>query len=111
MIKLIAFPIYTPYRTYPYYWHDDQTGVLRRSIEYYNRQRCGNPPSLDSIYHQEQLEILRLYFENYVSAPCWKNKSFNDEIEILKDIIKRSRTIKELYNWHQVSIELGIDPL
>ncbi len=107
----ITFPTYTRYRTCPYYWHDDQTGVLRRSIEYYNRQRCGNPPSLDALYHQEQLEILRLYFENYVSAPCWNNNSFGGGIELLKDIIRRCRTTEELYNWHQIAIGLEVDPL
>jgi hypothetical protein len=108
---LITFPTYGEYRTCPYYWHDDKTGVLRRSIDYYRRQICGNPPSLDSLYHQEQLEVLRLYFENYISAPCWINKDFSGEIDMLKDIIKRCRTVEELYNWHQMSIQLEVDPL
>jgi hypothetical protein len=111
MSSAITFPTYTPYRTCPYYWHEDQTGVLRRSIEYYNRQMCGNPPSLDSLYHQEQLEILRCYFENYISAPCYSNKSFSAEINRLKDIIKQCRNVESLNMWHQISIELGVSPL
>lgn len=107
---LIKFPAYSRDRVFPYYWQEDTTGVLRRSIEYFNRQKCGNPPSLDSLYHQEQLEILRRYFANYINAPCWEN-SCNHEIQLLRDVIKLARGFSGLQKWHNMAINIGVDPI
>lgn len=95
-------------RIFPYYWQEDTTGVLQRSVEYFNRQKCGNPPSLDPRYHQEQLEILRRYFSNYIAAPCWVQ---SHDIQLLKDVIKLARGFNGLQKWHNMAINIGIDPI
>lgn len=105
----IKFPRYSMNRIFPYYWQEDTTGVLRRSVEYFICQKRGNPPSLDPRYHQEQLEILRRYFGNYIAAPCWAVD--NHEIQLLKDVIKLARGYEGLKKWHNMAIKIGIDPI
>ncbi|WP_310410550.1 hypothetical protein [Chamaesiphon sp. OTE_8_metabat_110] len=109
MSNLIVFAAYHPNASAPYYWQEDQTGVMRRAVEYYNRQMCGNDPSLDLRYHQEQIDVLVKYFDNYLMAPCWR--SLGKQIFELRRRLWQAQTISQLNECHQLALELGLDPL
>jgi hypothetical protein len=109
MLNQIKFAAYHPNASAPYYWQEDQTGVLRRAIDYYNRQMCGNPPSLDPKYHQEQIEVMVKYFDNYLMAPCWKN--MGRQLFDLRKQLWQIETISQLNQFYRLALDLGIDPL
>jgi hypothetical protein len=110
-MRLISFPEYSTARNMPQYWHEDRTGIMRRAVEYYNRQMCGNAPSLDASYHCEQIEVLRQYFEHYINAPVWNHIEEIEALEELRDTIKDVRSTALLKRWHGISKDIGIDPL
>ncbi len=110
MTNQIVFTPYRPNASVPYYWQEDQTGVMRRAVDYYNRQMCGNPPSLDIKYHQEQIEVLVKYFDNYLMAPCWRGEMSKPLFDLRQQLSYVS-SIEQLNQCHRLALELGVDPL
>jgi hypothetical protein len=108
--NLIVFAPYLPNASTPYYWQQDQTGVMRRAVEYYKRQMCGDAPSSDAKYHQEQIEVLVKYFDNYLMAPCWRG-SISLPLFALRQQLPYVCSIEQLDRCHQIALELGADPL
>jgi hypothetical protein len=108
--NLINFPAYTIRRNCPQHWTEDRTGLVARSIDYYNRQICGNPRSLCDRYHQEQISVLRDYFEHYITAPVWDIFEYPERLEELREMIGSVRSISQLRQWHLMAIATGFDP-
>lgn len=94
----------------PQYWQEDRTGLMRRAIDYYIRLKCGGETSLDREYQREQIEVLRQYFEHYISAPVW-NHAYSDRLQHLRNTVKDIDSIESLTTWHFLAIDIEIDPL
>jgi hypothetical protein len=98
--------------TIPTYWQNRNQPNMRRAVEYYNRCMCGNPHSIDAKYHQEQIEAIRAYFSDYMSATCWDlSTDLKAETLELRTLISSISTIEDVTNWLFKAIQIGINPL
>jgi hypothetical protein len=104
---------YTTYvNGYPLYWQHEQTGLLRRAIEYYVNCCCGDPHSTDEVYHQEQIDTVRLYFRSWIYATIWEHDPAQSaNLNRLRSQIQTATTISDLIRWQQAALDQGIDPL
>ena len=97
--------------TIPTYWQNQNDANMWRAMEYYRRCMCGNPQSLDPKYHQEQIETIRTYLGEYISASCWDlNPCFAVETLELRTLVDSINTINDIDCWVLKAMDISIDP-
>ncbi len=79
-------------------------GETRQAIMAYFDQ------TLRRVMSAQQIELVRLYLEHYVNAPCWDRLDAPPELAKLKESVKTLKTTGELAYWIQQIVKLGMDP-
>ena len=88
----------------PRYWMQESSGVLHPVIEAYL-----NGDELDAA----QVATMRAYLRQWVMSPVWDANPFAEggELDVLRALVDTMRTRKDVDNWLQQAMEMGIDPL
>jgi len=115
-------PIYRnigPVKGLPLNWRDEVTGVLPAAVKAYLDNRIDGT-QLDEI----QLEIVRVFMEHYINAPCWDHMLTEVSEETLQEIagerlalvglrldVAFLKTPEAMAMWIGRCLDIGIDPL
>lgn len=90
----------------PYYWRNEVSGELPTAVMTYVRYAADKscPAPTD-----EQISLLRDYFEYYINAPCWTPEG-QGWAEI-KESVSQLRSPADISRWINKCLHLGLDPL
>lgn len=96
----------------PVRWQDELSGTVPTAVKAYLDAVIKNNPLLVS---DEQIEVVRAYFEYYVNAPCWGLAAGEKESRLIyarlkRDIVK-AHSVFALKQWTERCLEIGMDPL
>lgn len=105
VIDLDAYVYRAPFGL-PFYWKDEQSGVLPAAIIAFSLHRTGGPPPTD-----EQMEIVCAWMRYYIHAPCWQDPDQDGTLERLRTDAFNLRTSDDVAGWISRCLEIGLDPL
>ena len=87
--------------SYPMYWRDETSGVLEKAVHNFFSAEKLQP---------KNLEALKVYCAQWVNASCWEVEN-RLALERLREQIYKVGNKKELVDWLDRALLLGIDPL
>jgi hypothetical protein len=95
----------------PLAWRGETSGELRSAMLAYLDACLGRGQASEG-----QLELVRLYLEYYVGAPCWSDGFNWDEemraaLSALRGAIRDAHSLEAINAWVKQALETGIDPL
>ncbi len=107
-------PIYRsigPVTGLPLNWRVEVSGVLPAAVNAYLNNRIDRT-ALDEI----QFEIVRVFMEHYINAPCWTESCSPDEemaadLATLRRDVLTLRTPDQMAVWIHRCLDIGVDPL
>jgi hypothetical protein len=95
--------VYAPHDG-PFYWRDETSGELRRCVSLFlNRLPMA----------EEEIELIRQYFEHWICCPIWDRnpEGVSPELNILRGAVKNLGSDRALRVWLELACEIGIYPL
>ncbi len=94
----------------PLNWRDEVTGILPRSVNAYLDNRIDGTPLT-----KEELELVRVYMEHYINAPCWNHMNEDEDTAADLAALRRDVLIIESADhmgaWIGRCLDVGLDPL
>lgn len=99
----------------PCYWMHEETGILQQAVNAYflPYRTVMVIPSIELA--EKPLLYLRSYLVHWADAPCYKNNphATDEDLGRLKELIESAKRInsrKDIDEWLEQALEIGIDP-
>ena len=103
--------IFPPYKNGvgPYYWRDEESGILKGAIEAY----------LDNRLHKTAIspadcDLVRAYLCHWILAPVWDTNPYADSkpvLQKLREDVGHLTDADSIARWIMDALDAGIDPL
>jgi len=92
----------TDTKTWPGFWRNEVSGVLRPVVEAYIDCKA-----LDA----RGIATMRAYLRQWINAPAWDMGEPTEELRRLRARVELLQTQAEIAQWIWEAMEIGIDPL